>query len=214
MSLSQIDQAAAAAATLAVLMCGVTLLKTQLWALFLQAALLAAVCVLLSISEARGYLLLLACAMLAVKAAGIPLFLNRAAQRMSIARDAGTGMHPSLALLAGCGLFAAGYFLGPQFAVPEMEHPIAAGMAVAMLFIGMLLMITRRLAISQIIGFLAMENGISLYGLTQTRDMPMLLEMGVLFEVLICVLIAVVVIFRINRSFEHIDLTQMRRLRH
>ena len=95
-----------------------------------------------------------------------------------------------------------------------MMNQGSAGMALALIFIGMLLMITRRLALSQVIGFLTMENGIFLYGLTQTRHMPMLVEMGIVFEVLIGVLIAGVFIFRINRSFEHIDVTEMRRLRH
>jgi hydrogenase-4 membrane subunit HyfE len=59
-----------------------------------------------------------------------------------------------------------------------------------------------------------MENGIFLYGLTQTSGMPLLMEMGILFEALVGVLIAGLVMFRINRSFEHIDVTDMRGLRH
>ena len=78
----------------------------------------------------------------------------------------------------------------------------------------MLLMMTRRLALSQIIGFLVLENGIFLYGLTQTHGMPLMIEMGVVFDVLVGVLVAGVVIFRLNRSFEHIDVTQLRGLRH
>ena len=87
-------------------------------------------------------------------------------------------------------------------------------MALSLIFIGMLLMITRRLALSQVIGFLTMENGIFLYSVTQTHQVQMLVEMGRVFEVLIGVLVAGVFIFRINRSFEHIDVTDMRRLRH
>jgi hydrogenase-4 component E len=123
-------------------------------------------------------------------------------------------MSPPLTLMLGFGALSAGYFLTPQFAVSSTGNPLSAGMAVALLFIGMLFMITRRLAISQVIGFLIMENGIFLYGLTQTKGMPHLVEMAVVFEALIAVLIAGLVILRINRSFEHIDVTQMRGLRH
>jgi hydrogenase-4 component E len=75
-------------------------------------------------------------------------------------------------------------------------------------------MLTRRLALSQVIGFLVLENGIFLYGLTQTHGMPLLVEMGVIFDVLVGVLVSGLVIFRLNRSFEHIDVTQLRGLRH
>ena len=86
-------------------------------------------------------------------------------------------------------------------------------MAVSLLLIGMLLMLTRRLAISQVIGFLVLENGIFLYALTQTHGIPLMVEMGIVLDVLVGVMIAGVVIFRLNRSFEHIDVTQLRGLK-
>ncbi len=214
MNLSQIDLFAAGAAVLAVWMCGVTRVKTQLWGLVLQTAMLSGICVLLGAAEAQNQLLVLALVVFLVKAVGIPVFLERSAKRMAIERDKGAGISPTIVLMIGCGLLFLGYFLTPEFAVPGMMNRASAGMALALIFIGMLLMITRRLALSQVIGFLTMENGIFLYSLTQTHHMPMLVEMGIVFEVLIGVLVAGVFIFRINRSFEHIDVTDMRRLRH
>ena len=64
-----------------------------------------------------------------------------------------------------------------------------------------------------LIGFLVLENGIFLYALTQTHGMPLMVEMGVLLDVLVGVMVAGLVIFRLNRSFEHIDVTQLRGLR-
>jgi hydrogenase-4 component E len=214
MNLSQIDLFAAGAAVLAVWMCGVTRVKTQLWGLVLQTAMLSGICVLLSVAEAQNQLLILALVVFLIKAVGIPVFLERSAKRMAIERDNGAGISPTLALMVGCGLLFLGYFLTPKFAVPAMMNQASEGMALALILISMLLMITRRLAISQVIGFLTMENGIFLYSLTQTRHMPMLVEMWIVFEALIGALIAGVFIFRINRSFEHIDVTDMRRLRH
>ena len=74
-------------------------------------------------------------------------------------------------------------------------------------------MITRRLALSQLVGLLVLENGILLFGLTQTHGMPLMVEMGAVFEILVGVLIGGLVIFRLNRSFEHIDVTDLTRLR-
>jgi hydrogenase-4 component E len=64
-----------------------------------------------------------------------------------------------------------------------------------------------------VIGFLVLENGIFLYALTQTHGMPLIIEMGVLLDVLAGVMVAGLVIFRLNRSFEHIDVTQLTGLR-
>lgn len=213
MNVSQIDLCAASAAVLAVWMCGVTRVKAQLWGLVLQTAVLSGICLLLGAAEARSQLLILALVVFLIKAVGIPVFLERSAKRMGIERDHGVSISSTLTLMIGCGVLFLGYFLTPQFAVPAMMNRVSAGMALALILIGMLLMITRRLALSQVIGFLTMENGIFLYSLTQTHHMPMLVEMGIVFEVLIGVLIAGVFIFRINRSFEHIDVTDMRRLR-
>lgn len=214
MNLSQIDLLAAGAAVLAVWMCGVTRVKTQLWGVGGQAALLAGICFLLGLGEASWHTLALALTVFLVKAVLIPVFLGIAAERVDIARDKGVHNNPTLTLLAGCGLLVLGYFMTPAFAVPGMMNQGAAGMALALVFTGMLLMVTRRLALSQVIGFLTMENGIFLYGLTQTGGMPLLVEMGIAFETLVAVMIAGLVIFRINRSFEHIDVTGMRGLRH
>ena len=74
-------------------------------------------------------------------------------------------------------------------------------------------MLTRRLAISQILGFLVIENGIFTFALTQTHGMPMFVEMGVMLDVLAGVMIAGLLTFRIQKSFEHIDVAQLTDLR-
>lgn len=216
MQLSQIDILAAGAAIIAIWLCGVTRVQTQLWGLVLQTALLATIALFLGISagsQGENYLKLAGIVLL-IKAIFIPIFLAWAARRLKIPQDVSALLNPTTSLLVGLAVLGVGYFLAPQFAVTAMGNSGAAGMALTLLIIGMLLMITRRLALSQLIGFLVLENGIFLYGLTQTHGMPMLLEMGVVFEVLVGVLIAGFVIFRLNRSFEHIDVTDLRGLRH
>src|SRR5205823_3338006 len=153
---------------------------------------------------------LLAAAVIGLKAIAIPAFLSWTSGRVGMQRDRGTGIPPSLTLIAGCGALAAGYFLTGQVTGPHPDSPGAAGMALALLLIGMLLMLTRRLAITQVIGFLVLENGIFLYALTQTHGMPLMVEMGVVLDVLVGVMVAGLVIFRLKGSFEHIDVTELR----
>lgn len=214
MTLSPLDLLAAGAGLLGVWLCGVTNVRAQLWGLGIQTALLAGVCVALGWTLQAEHYLILAATVLLIKAVAIPLFLGWSARRLEITRDLGAVVGATPALFLGCGALASAYFFAPRLAVPGMGHSGAAGVALALLLIGMLLMITRRLALSQILGFLVLENGIFLYGLVQTHGMPLLLEMGVAFEVLVAVMVAGLIISRLNRSFEHIDVTQFRGLRH
>ncbi|MGE0082626.1 MAG: hypothetical protein AB7U81_15205 [Thiohalomonadaceae bacterium] len=208
-----LDILAATAAMLAVWMCGITRVRTLLTGLALQVAALAGITLLIGLQQQSTHYFVLAAVVLLVKAVAIPWYLAWATARLEIRDDRGTWLSATPALLLGCGVLGAGYFASPLIATP-MGHTGAAGMALALVLVGMVQMIGRRLAISQVIGFLVMENGIFLYGLTQTPGMPLLVEMGVTFDVLVGVLVSGLVIFRLNRSFEHIDVTNLRGLRH
>jgi hydrogenase-4 component E len=212
LDLSAIDQLTAIAAVVAVWMCGVTRLNSLLWGLALQTAGLGLVTALRGLEVHATQYFTLAGVVIAAKGALIPAFLAWTAGRIGLQRDRGAFLNPALALLAGCAALAAGFFLTSQVRAAAAPAPGAAGMALALLLIGMLLMITRRLAISQVIGFLVLENGIFLYAITQTHGMPLMIEMGVVLDLLVGVMVAGLVIFRLNRSFEHIDVTQLRGL--
>ena len=76
------------------------------------------------------------------------------------------------------------------------------------------MMLTRRMAIGQIVGFITLENGVYLFALTQINGLPILIEMAVLFDILGAVLLSGVLIFDIKRSFEHIDISRLTNLKH
>lgn len=213
MDLSRVDLLAAFAAVAGVWMCGVMSLRAMLWGLAFQTAIIGLIVWLHGQEVHAPHYLLLAGVVITVKGIMIPLFLSWTAGRIEVRRDKGAGLNASMSLFAGCGALAAGYFLTSRIEGLFSENPGAAGMAMALLLIGMLLMLTRRLAITQIIGFLVLENGIFLYALTQTRGMPLMVEMGVVFDVLVGVMVAGLVIFRLNRSFEHVDVTKLTGLR-
>lgn len=190
-------------------MCGVLSLRSMFWGLAVQTALLGLVVFVHGQEMHAPHYMLLAGVVIVVKAVLIPAFLAWIAGQIEVLRDKGAGLNSSMALFAGCGALAAGYFIAPSIKGLLSKDPGAAGMALALLLIGMLLMLTRRLAISQVVGFLVLENGIFLYALTQTSGMPLIVEMGVVFDVLVGVMVAGLVIFRLNRSFEHVDVTKL-----
>lgn len=214
MDISQIDLLTAAAAMLGVAMCGTTSIRTFVLGLAAQTALLAIITIMLAMQLHAAHYYWLGGVVLVVKAIAIPAYLSWAARKLQILRGAGPIIHPVFALLLGCSILIVSLLLAPRIAATGLGNTGAAGMALAMLLMGMVMMLTRRFALSQLIGFLVLENGIFLYGITQTHGMPIMVEMGVVFDLLVAVMIAGVVIFRLNRSFEHIDVTQLRGLRH
>jgi len=91
------------------------------------------------------------------------------------------------------------------------EDALAA--AVALILTGAFLMVSQRKALMQIVGLLVLENGIFLAALTTTFGMPLVIEIGVFFDLLIGILIMGIFAFRIRDTFDHLDVTKLRRLR-
>ncbi len=203
---------AALSAVLAIWMCGITNLKRLLWGLGFQTFAIGLVAAMQGVTlGAPGYLWLAAVIIL-VKAVAFPFFLSWISRKLDIVYDRGR-VNPTLGLFAGCGAFVCGFFfMSPLSLVPEYSG--AAGMALSLILIGMLVMLVRRLALTQIIGFLVLENGISLYILTQIHGMPIMVEMGVVFDILVGVLVAGMVLLHLNKSFHHVDVTRLRRLKY
>ncbi|HEY9681302.1 MAG TPA: hypothetical protein V6C86_06970 [Oculatellaceae cyanobacterium] len=149
------------------------------------------------------------------KGLAVPIFLNSIVRRVKVERDVGAFLPAPLTMHLNILLLGVGYLLAAQ--LPGLaggtDSRIGAMAAMSILFTGVLLMLTRKLAISQIVGFLVMENGIYLFALTQTHGMPMIVEMGILLDVLVGVMITGMLLFNIKKSFEHIDVTQLTDLR-
>lgn len=81
--------------------------------------------------------------------------------------------------------------------------------AIATIFLGMLVMVTRKKAMTQVLGLLVMENGLFLMGVTMTFGMPLLVELGILFDVLVGIIIMGIFIFKIRSAFEGIEADDM-----
>jgi hydrogenase-4 component E len=73
------------------------------------------------------------------------------------------------------------------------------------LLLGLLVLVTRTKAVTQVVGYLFVENGIFLFGVSLVADMPVLVETGILLDVFVGVFVMGIVIFRISREFDHLD---------
>lgn len=217
MNPSNIEICVIAAAVIVTLMPGSLHIRVTLWLYGLATLLIACATAHTAAAHSEVGLFYLALLIAVLKAGGIPSFLSWTLRRLNISRDKGCFIPAPLAMHASILLLGASFLLTKGLPMPETETAGAgwygAAAGISLVLTGLVLMLTRRLAISQILGFLVIENGIFVFALTQTHGMPLFVEMGVMLDILVGVMICGVLVFKIQKSFEHIDVAQLTDLR-
>jgi hydrogenase-4 component E len=157
---------------------------------------------------------LIALATLAGKGVVIPSLLRRAMRTAQIDRelDPLIGFVPSLLLGAG-GAIAALALVPLLPLLPEHANTLLVPGALATVLTGFILLIGRTKAISQVCGYLILENGIYLFGLLLIKAMPLLVEAGVLLDLTVGVFIIGIIVDRIQRAFDSLDTRKLTALR-
>jgi len=150
---------------------------------------------------------------LGFKAALIPWALHRIVTRLGIHREIETVVGIGLTMLAGIGLVA----LSLDVMLPVTAHadPVTRediALALSVVLIGLLIMVTRRNAVSQVVGFLSLENGVDLAA-AGAQGMPLVVELSVAFSVLIAFIVIGLFLFRIRERFDTVDLQALDRFR-
>jgi hydrogenase-4 component E len=158
--------------------------------------------------------LLLAALAAAIKGFLIPGMLHRALRDAAIRREVEplVGYVTSLLLgalaTAGALTFAASLPLAP-----EHSGSLLVPGSLATVMTGFILLTTRRKAVTQVVGYLVLENGIFIMGLTLHEAMPLLVELGVLLDLLVGIFVIGIVINHIHREFSSLDVTRLDALR-
>jgi hydrogenase-4 component E len=143
---------------------------------------------------------------LVFKAIIVPVALRRMVFRMGIHREIETVVSIGLTMLAGMALVALSLEVMLPLtakAEPLVREDIA--LALSVVLIGLLMMVTRRNAVSQVVGFMSLENGINLAA-TGARGMPLVVEISVAFSVLIAFIVIGIFLFRIRERFDTVDI--------
>jgi len=158
--------------------------------------------------------LLLAAGAFVLKGIFIPWLLSRAIQEVRIRREVEPliGYVPSLILGA---LVTAGSFIFADFLplVDAHHGGLFIPTSLATLFAGFLLLMTRRKAITQVLGYLVLENGIFIFGILLSAAIPMMIEAGVLLDLLVGVFVMGIVMNQINREFSTINTERLSALK-
>jgi len=150
---------------------------------------------------------------LGFKAIIIPFALLRIVQQLGIHRDVETAVGIGLTMLAGIGLVALSMVL--MLRVTASADPLARediAFALSVVLIGLLVMVTRRNAVSQVVGFMSLENGLVLAA-TGAKGMPLVVEISVAFSILIAFIVIGIFLFRIRERFDTVDMQAMDRFR-
>jgi hydrogenase-4 component E len=151
---------------------------------------------------------------LSLKVVLLPYILHMLIQRLKIQKEVETIVNVPLTMLIGIALVIFSYHLtAPVRELSTLVTRSTLAVALATVMIGLLMMITRRHAVTQIIGFLAMENGLFFAATSATYGMPLVVELGVALDVLIAAFIFGIFFFHIHTTFDSLDVEQMARLK-
>ncbi len=188
----------------------VTLVKL----LAMQAALLCAATLLLAYRTGEPHLYVSALLTLALKVLFLPWLLNRLIRRLGVYWDSEPLLQISGTMLVGLLLVIFSFGLAqPIVALASTATRSGIGIAIAVVLLSFLTMITRRKAMSQVVGFLSMENGLFFGAMSATYGMPMIVELGVALDVLVAMLVLGVFFFQIRERFDSLDLHHLESLR-
>lgn len=178
-----------------------------------QGLLLAATTALVAVDTGRSHLLISAAVTLGLKAMFIPWLLVRQARALGILREFDAVIRPGITLLAASALVIFCYSVVlPVKQIAESITRDAVAISLALVMIALLMLVTRRKAITQVVAFMSLENGLFFAALTATHGMPMVVELGIAFDVLVAAVIFGVFFFHIRDSIETLDVDQLSRL--
>ncbi|WP_127904272.1 hydrogenase-4 component E [Solirhodobacter olei] len=156
-------------------------------------------------TQAAGHLYVTAAIALIFKAIIIPSALTRIVQRLGIHREVEQVVGTGLTMLTGMGLVALSIVLMLHVtskATAFAREDLAFALSVVLL--GLLMMVTRRNAVSQVVGFMSLENGLILAA-AGARGMPLVVEISVAFSILVAFIVIGIFLFRIRERFDTVD---------
>jgi len=191
---------------------GSTRLYSCVRAFGIQSFLLACVAGIVAYSTGKNDIYIVALLTLILKAAVIPYIFLYIIREIKVTREIELYVNISPSLIIGGVLVVISYYLIRSISIISELSSLALSASMSLVSIGLFIMISRKKALMQMLGILIMENGLFLGAISLTYGMPLLVELGIFFDVLIGVLIMGILIFRINKTFESIDTDMLKTL--
>ncbi len=160
-------------------------------------------------------IVLLAAGSMLLKGMVFPWLLARALREAGVRREIEPLVGYTPSLLAGLLALGVSFWLGARLPLPESTgSSLVVPIAFFTILIGLFLIVSRRQALNQVLGYLTLENGIFAFGVTLVPNEPLLVELGVLLDIFVAVFVMGIAIFHINREFDHLDTDRLATLKH
>jgi hydrogenase-4 component E len=180
-----------------------------------QSFFLAAIAATIAWYNHAPHIYVVAALTLIVKVMLVPILFERLVKRVEIQEEIAPIINVPISVVIAGGLTLVGYVVAESFYRPEepgLGHN-ALAVAISLFLIGFFTMINRRKALTQVLALLSLENGLFLAAISLTYGMPLIVELGVFFDVLVAAMVLGILVFRIRESFDSMDVSRLRRLR-
>lgn len=191
---------------------GTTRLSSAIRATAMQGVLLAALPIALHPGWSL-HMLGLAGGTFLIKAVLLPTFLSWAIREAAVRREIEPLLGFSASITLGAVAVGLSFGIAERIPLPESDSALLIPVALSTVMVGLLVLTTRTKAVTQVVGYLVLENGIYVFGLSQAERVPFLVELGVLLDVFVGIFIMGIVVFHINRAFDSLDSTRLSELK-
>ena len=170
--------------------------------------------ILAHLQELSVHFTLLAAGTIAIKGVVFPWLLFRAIREAEIAREVEPYIGYAASLVTGAAALGASFWMCTRLPIPEnIASPWLVPVSFFSIFAGLFLIVSRKRAVNQVLGFLVLGNGIYTFGVGVAVRTPFLVEVGVLLDVFVAVFVMGITIFHINREFDHINTDRLSTLK-
>jgi hydrogenase-4 component E len=164
--------------------------------------------------DALWKILILSIGSMALKGVVFPRLLLRALREADVRREVEPFVGSVMSLLVGIVALGASFWIGQRLPLPSpTTSALLVPVAVSSILIGLFLIVSRKKAVSQVLGFLVLENGIFTFGVGLVQELSLLVELGVLLDVFVAVFVMGIMIFHISRAFDDLDTDRLSTLK-
>ena len=194
-------------------------LITSIRAFALQSFLLACIANTIAYYNNAPHIYAAAVLMLLVKVILLPVVFERLVSRIEIRQEIEPLVNAPISVIVAGLLTLLAYVVAESLHRPdEPMGPASLGhntlaVAIALFLIGFFMMVNRRKALTQVLALLSLENGIFLAAISLTYGMPMIVEIGIFFDVLVGAMVLAILVFRIRETFDSMDVSRLSRLK-
>lgn len=158
--------------------------------------------------------LLLAVGSVLIKGWGFPWLLSRALREANVRHEVDPYVGYPLSILIGVFSLAISVWFGSHLPLPNpVISSLVVPVALFMIFVGLFIIVSRRIALTQVLGYLVLENGIFTFGVALAEEAPLLVELGILLDVFVAVFVMGITLFHISREFDHIEVDRLSALK-